>query len=86
MNKLTELFEKHSNGIPKYLGYTDQSGKSSDGFYIGFLDLLKWETDPIPFFEILKIDQQIGWTDPEHVETTIFRYKAIKVIKDKTVN
>ena len=86
LDKLTELFEKYSNGIPQYFGYTDQSGKESNGFYVEFLRLSKTETDPIGFFEILKIDEKIGWINYEHLEETIFGYKAIKVIKDKKVN
>ena len=84
---MAELFEKNSKGIPKEFGFTDQSGNYSKGFYAEFLYLSKWETDPIPFFEILEIDQKIenNWTNPQHIEDAIFYYKAIEIIKDKKV-
>jgi len=46
----------------------------------------KHETEPTPFFKILEIDSKIGWVKPEHVETTIFYFKATKIIKDQKVN
>ena len=84
---MVELFVKNSKGIPKIVRWRDQSGNTSNGFYIGFLKLSKWNTDPIPFFKILEIDQKIdnNWTNPKHIEDAIFFYKAIKIIKDKQV-
>ena len=44
------------------------------------------DTDPKPFFDILEIDKKIGWIKAEHLESRVFTYKAIKVIKDENVN
>jgi len=41
---------------------------------------------PRAFFDILEIDREIGWTNPKHVETRVFYWKALKVIKDEEVS
>ena len=62
IEKLIKIFEKCKNGIPKTAMITDDKGTTSYGFYIPLLCLERHETDPILFFEVLEIDQKIGWT------------------------
>ena len=83
---IIKIFEKCKNGIPKRGGYKDDDGNASNGFYIGLLYLEKYETDPKLFFEILEIDQKIGWTNPDHVEEIVFYCKGIKIIEDQNVS
>ena len=96
---ITEMFAKCKNQIPeccncrdgkfntgRYMGrYMDDNGNISYGFYIGLLRLEKYETDPKLFFQILEIDQKIGWINPDHVEENVFYYKGIKIIEDQNV-
>jgi len=100
IQKIVKIFEKCKNQIPKYCKcmhgqfdtgryvsrYVDDSGKASYGFYIGLLRLEKYETDPKLFFQILEIDQKIGWVNPDHVEENVFYYKGIKIIEDQNVS
>ena len=86
-----KIFQKCGNGIPATAGYRDYNGNTdltcrSCGFYIGLLALEKHETDPKLFFEILEIDQKIGWTNPDHVEFQIFFHNGIKIIEDQRVS
>jgi len=64
----------------------DANGDYSSGFYFGLLFLDKYESCPELFFQLLEIDEKIGWTDPDHVEQAVFRYKGIKIIKDEPVS
>ena len=73
-------------GIPKVAGFTDTKGNESSGFYCGLLESEKYKTEPEPFFQLLEIDQKIGWTNPEHVEYFIFLSKGIKIIEDQNVS
>ena len=84
--KIVEILKKSKNGIPKYAGHRDDNGTASYGYYIGLLDLEKYETCPKLFFQLLEIDQKIGWTNPDHVEECVFLYKGIKIIKDENVS
>jgi len=86
INKIIKIFEKCKNGIPQMLGHRDDNGNVSLGFYIGLLILEKYETDPKLFFQILEIDQKIGWTNPDHVEEVVFYQKGIKIIEDQNVS
>ena len=84
--KVVKIFEKCSNGIPDYTYFTDASGNSSYGFYYGYLQLEKYDADPRAFYDLLEIDNRIGWSNPNHIEHHIFVYKAIKIIKDQKVS
>ena len=88
IHKIIQIFEKCKSGIPDYgdNGYKDDNGIESYGFYIALLRLEKYETDPKLFFQILEIDQKIGWTNPDHVEETVFYFKGIKIIHDQNVS
>ena len=86
IHKIIKIFEKCKNGIPETVGYKDDNGNTSYGFYVGLLRLEKYETDPKLFFQILEIDQKIGWTNPEHVEELVFYFKGIKIIEDQNVS
>ena len=61
IQKLINIFDKCKNGVPGVAKHTDDKGNVSYGFYIGILCLERYETDPILFFEVLEIDQKIGW-------------------------
>ena len=80
------IYEENLKGIPKTAGYIDANGNESSGFYIGLLESEKYETKPEAFFELLKIDQKIGWTNPEHVEYKVFYDKGIKIINEQYVS
>ena len=84
--KIVEILKKSKNGIPKYASYTAGNGNISCGFYIDLLFLETYETCPKLFFQLLEIDRNIGWTNPDHVEECVFRYKGIKIIKDENVS
>jgi len=86
IQKMTKIFEKCKNGTPKYASYEDDNGNISYGFYHGLLDLKKYETDSKSFFQILEIDQKLGWINPDHIEEVVFYYKAIKIIEDQNVS
>ena len=86
IHKIIKILENCKNGIPKTAGCTDEYGKVSNGFYIGLLDLEKYETDPKLFYELLEIDQKIGWTNADDVETRVFYNKGIKIIEDQNVS
>jgi len=73
--------------VPDVASFTDQKGNLSFGFYIGLLRSEKWETAiPKAFFDLLKIDRNIGWTNDDHIEECIFFYKGIKIIEDQNVS
>ena len=84
--KIVEIFKNYSKGIPDDIEFQDNSGNLSYGFYYGFLRLKKYETDPKPFYNLLEIDNRIGWSNPNHIEHHIFYFKAIKIIKDQKVS
>jgi len=86
IQKIVEIFENCKNGIPKSASYEDENGNVSYGFYTELLDLEKYNTDPNLFFQILEIDQKIGWSNPDHIEELVFLYKGIKIIQDKNVS
>ena len=86
IQKIIEIFETCKNGTPECAECTDDNGNGSCGFYIGLLFLEKHETDPKLFFQILEIDQKIGWTNPDHVEEVVFYQKGIKIIEDQNVS
>ena len=86
IKKIIKIFEQCKNGIAETARFIDDNGNSSYGFYIGLLLLEKYETDPKLFFQILEIDQKIGWTNPDHVEETVFYFKGIKIIHDQNVS
>jgi len=86
VEQIVKIFEQCKNGIPEYAKFQDDNGDVSYGFYIGLLNLEKHETDPKLFFQILEIDQKIGWTNPDHVEEYVFFYKGIKIIDDQNVS
>ena len=50
-----------------------------------YLKLTMTKADPVVFFQILKIDRQIGWTNPEYVESLVFVFKGLKIIEDEKV-
>ena len=83
--KIVEIFEKCKNGIPKSASFEDMNGNVSYGFYTELLVLEKYNTDPNLFFQILEIDQKIGWSNPDHIEYLVFEYKGIKIIQDENV-
>ena len=87
IDKIIKIFEKCKNGVPQSAGYTADNGDISNGFYIGLLNLETYETDPKLFFQILEIDEKIGWTNPDHVETEIFYFFfcSDSVYLDKTL-
>jgi len=78
------MYEKTYPNTTYY--FTDQKGVKSTGFYLAFLKLYQHETEPTRFFNILEIDSKIGWVNPEHLEKTIFYFKAIRIIKDEQVS
>jgi len=86
IEKIVKIYEKNLEGIPKLAGFRDDNGDESYGFYCGLLESENYNTEPKPFFQLLEIDQKIGWTNPEHVEYCIFRHKAIKIIEDQNVS
>jgi len=86
IQKIIKIFEQCKNGVPKCKTYKDDNGSVSCGFYFALLHLEKYETDPKLFFQILEIDQKIGWTNPDHVEETVFYFKGIKIIHDQNVS
>ena len=86
IQKIVKIFEKCQNGIPETVSRTDGNGNESFGFYIGLLRLEKYKTDPKLFFQMLEIDQKIGWTNPDHVEEVVFYHKGIKIIEDQNVS
>jgi len=71
--------------VKEFASYEDDNGNVSYGFYIGLLNLEKYETDPKLFFQILEIDQKIGWTNPDHIGEKVFYNKGIKIIEDQNV-
>ena len=85
---MATLFEQHSNGVPELEKFLMLNGQPSVsyGFFLLFLRLTKWEADPAAFFQILEVDRKIGWTNPAHVEESIFYFKAIKIIDDQQVS
>ena len=86
IQKIIKIFEHCKNGIPETAGYTDDNGNVCYGFYFALLHLEKYETDPKLFFQILEIDQKIGWTNTDNVEETVFFYKGLKIIEDQNVS
>ena len=86
LEMVTTLFENNTNGIPEWTGFGDADGTTSNGFYYLFLRLTKHKAEPEPFLQILQVDQKIGWTNPAHVETLVFQYKAMKIIADEQVS
>ena len=78
------LFEHHTEGVPKY-EIISQGIQVSYGFYVMYLKLTMTKADPVVFFQILKIDRQIGWTNPEHLESLVFVFKGLKIIEDEKV-
>ena len=85
VNKIIQIYDKYS-GIPRSACRSDVHGNKSCGFYIGLLELEQHKTDPKLFFELLEIDQKIGWTDPNIVEELVFFFKGIKIIEDENVS
>ena len=81
---ITLLFEHHTDGIPGY-EHIIRDGEKSYGFYYLYLRLTMYEADPKIFFQLLKVDQKIGWTNPAHVERMVFELKGIKIIEDEEV-
>ena len=87
IEKIVKIFLKYSTQIPQNAGaFADENGTKSYGFYIKLLELEKFDTEPKPFFDLLEIDQKIGWTNSDHVEMLIFYLKAVKIIKDEKVS
>jgi len=86
IQKIVEIFEKCKNGIPENAGYRDDKGNVSYGFYTELLFLEKYNTDPNLFFQMLEIDQKIGWSNPDHIEDRVFYHKGIKIIQDENVS
>ena len=80
------LFEQHSTGVPVLQRYLAPDGERSYGFYFLFLKQTTVDADPNTFFQILAVDQKIGWTNPVHVESRVFYFKAIKIIQDEKVS
>ena len=80
------LFEHHTIGVPEVKFFLAIDGKTSYGFYYLFLISTKYEVEPEPFFQILEIDQKIGWTNLAHVEQNVFYFKGIKIIEDEQVS
>jgi len=82
-----DIFEKYTESYPNpTFTFENMDETVSRGLYIAFLGLNEHETEPIPFFKILEIDSKIGWVNPEHLETSIFYFKATKIIKDQKVS
>jgi len=84
METIVKIYKENVNRIPKTAGFKDDKGNRSSGFYCGLLQSVKYETEPKAFFELLQIDQKIGWTNPAHVEYCV--YKGIKIIHDQNVS
>ena len=82
---IIKIFEK-CNVILESGRFKDDKGNISYGFYLGLLSSTKYETDPKLFFQLLEIDEKIGWANPDHVEETVFYYKGIKIIEDQNVS
>ena len=82
--KLVKLFAKYTSETPK----KSFCCKSSDsyGFYRCYIKMTKYEAQPKPFFKILNIDANIGWTNPAHVVETVFTWKAVNIIDDENVS
>ena len=74
---VTKLFENHE--------FIFRNGVTVTGFFCLYLRLTMYEADPKVFFQLLKIDQKIGWTNPADVERRVFMYKGIKIIEDEKV-
>ena len=86
IQKIVEIFENCKNGIPKSASFEDENGNVSYGFYTELLDLEKYNTDPNLFFQILEIDQKLGWSNSDHIEELVFLHKGIKIIQDENVS
>ena len=87
LQTVINIFEKYTKEYPKQLYDLEDAYKHiSIGFYCTFIRENRHETEPIPLFKILEIDSNIGWVDQEHLENTIFYYKATKIIKDEKVS
>lgn len=86
LNLVATLFEQHTDGLPNVIRYQSVYGQDSFGFYVLYLELTTYEADPKVFFQMLEVDQKIGWTNPEHVEVLVFYQKAIKIIADEEVS
>ena len=74
---VTKLFENHE--------FIFRNGVTVTGFFCLYLRLTMYEADPKVFFQLLKIDQKIGWTNPADVERRVFMYKGIQIIEDEKV-
>ena len=85
LNLVASLFEQHSKGVPEVEGYQGIDQQWSYGYYYLFLKLTKWDADSKAFFQILQVDQKIGWTNPVHVEEAVFVCKGIQIIQDEEV-
>ena len=85
---VTLLLEQHTElcaGIQNIFPYVFRDGRKSYGFYYLYVRLTMYEAEPKVFFQILKVDLKIGWTNPAHVEKMVFQYKGIKIIEDEKV-
>jgi len=85
VKKIVKIFEKHTKGIPPMARYSDENASESYGFYISLLRTSKYDTNPKPFFDLLEIDYKIGWANPADVESRVFYWKGLKLIKDENV-
>ena len=81
---VTLLFEHHTEGIPKN-EYIIRDSQKSSGFYFLYLKLTIYEADPKVFFQLLRVDQKIGWANPAGVEIMVFEFKALKIIEEEKV-
>ena len=86
LTMVARLFEENTNSIPPTYRFCDSDGRKSEGFYIPFLMQTKYNAAPEAFFKILQVDRKIGWTNPAHVESRVFFYKAINIIDDEKVS
>ena len=92
VTKLTNILAKYAEKIPEeYLKEIPKKftwgkdGKTTSGFYQEYLALAHWDAEPIPFLEILEIDQEMGALDAAHVTNMVLSFQATKIIKDKNV-
>lgn len=82
---VAKLFDRHSKSdvFPGMRRYVAPDGETTYGFYYVFLKATTIEANPDAFYQMLTIDQKIGWTNPVHVEHCVFYFKAIKIIQDE---
>lgn len=72
-------------GELKYAAYQDATGVTSDGFCFTYIFTKTFHAVPSVFYELVKIDKEIGWLNRDHAELIVFQFKAMEIILDEQV-